>query len=59
MTPTTGKLGAQYAVRSGLCLEPQAYPDAVHNPAFDSTILEPGDVYRTTSVYRLSVTAEE
>jgi aldose 1-epimerase len=59
MTPTTGKLGAQYAVRSGLCLEPQAYPDAVNNPAFDSTILEPGDVYRTTSVYRLSVTAEE
>jgi aldose 1-epimerase len=59
MTPTKGKLGAHYAVRSGLCLEPQGYPDAVNNPAFDSIVLEPGDVYRTTSVFRLSVTAEE
>jgi aldose 1-epimerase len=59
MIPTTGKLGAHYAVRSGLCLEPQGYPDAINNPAFDSIVLEPGDVYRTTSVFRLSVTAEE
>jgi aldose 1-epimerase len=59
MTPTTGKLGAHYAVRSGLCLEPQGYPDAVNNPAFDSIVLEPGDVYRTTCAFRLSVTAEE
>jgi aldose 1-epimerase len=55
MTPTTGKLGAQYAVRSGVCLEPQGYPDAVNNPAFDSIVLEPGDVYRTTIIFRLRV----
>ena len=54
MAPTTGKLGARYAVRSGLCLEPQGYPDAVNHPAFDSIVLEPGDVYRATTIFRLT-----
>lgn len=55
MTPTTGKLGAKYAVRSGLCLEPQGYPDAVNNREFDSIALGPGDVYRATTLFRLIV----
>lgn len=55
ITPTTGKLRARYAVRSGLCLEPQGYPDAVNNPAFDSIVLEPGDVFRATILFRLRV----
>lgn len=55
MTQTTGKLGALYARRSGICLEPQGYPDAVNNPAFDSIVLEPGDVYRATIIFRLTV----
>jgi len=54
VTPTTGKLGAHYARRSGLCLEPQGYPDAVNNPAFESIVLEPGDVYRATILFRLN-----
>jgi aldose 1-epimerase len=53
LTPTTGKLGAHYAVRSGMCLEPQGYPDAVNNPSFDSIVLHPGDVYRATTIFRL------
>jgi len=53
LTPTTGKLGAHYAVRSGMCLEPQGYPDAVNNPSFDSIVLNPGDVYRATTIFRL------
>jgi aldose 1-epimerase len=57
MTPTTGKLGAQYAVRSGVCLEPQGYPDAVNNPGFESVILQAGDVYRATIVFRLRADA--
>ena len=55
MTPTAGKLGAHYAVRSGICLEPQGYPDAVNNPSFDSIVLNPGDVYRATIIFRLRV----
>lgn len=54
MTPTTGKLGAHYGVRSGICLEPQGYPDAVHHPAFDSVVLKPGDVFRETTIFRLT-----
>ena len=54
MQPTTGKLGARYGVRSGICLEPQGYPDAVHHPAFDSVILQPGDVFRETTIFRLT-----
>jgi aldose 1-epimerase len=55
MTPTTGKLGVHYARRSGFCLEPQGYPDAVNNPSFDSIVLEPGEVYRATIIFRLRV----
>jgi aldose 1-epimerase len=55
MRPTTGKMGAYYDRRSGLCLETQAYPDAVHHPAFESVILEPGRTYRETAGYRFLV----
>ena len=54
MQPTTGKLGAHYGVRSGISLEPQGYPDAVHHPAFDSVVLEPGDMFRETTIFRLT-----
>jgi aldose 1-epimerase len=55
MRPTIGKMGMHYDRRSGLCLEVQAYPDAVHHPAFDSVVLEPGSTYRETTGYRLLV----
>jgi aldose 1-epimerase len=55
MTPTTGKLNAHYGVRSGFCLEPQGYPDAVNNPSFTSIVLEPGHVYRATIIFRLRI----
>jgi aldose 1-epimerase len=55
IAPTTGKLGAHYQRRSGMCLEPQGYPDAVNHPSFDSIVLKPGDVYRATMIFRLRV----
>jgi aldose 1-epimerase len=39
---------------TGLCLETQHFPDAVNQPAFPSTILEPGEVYRQVTIYRFS-----
>jgi aldose 1-epimerase len=54
MTPTKGKLGAHYGVRSGICLEPQGYPDALHNPDFESVVLEPGKLFRAAIVFRLT-----
>jgi aldose 1-epimerase len=53
MTPTKGKRGAQYGVRSGICLEPQGYPDALHHPEFDSIVLDLGNVFRATTIFRL------
>lgn len=37
---------------SGLCLEAQHFPDAVHHPGFPSTILRPGKTFRSTTVYK-------
>ena len=49
-----GKGGTAYAHRSGFCLETQHYPDSPNNPAFPSTVLRPGETYRSTTVYRFS-----
>ncbi len=50
-----GKGGATYRRRGGLCLEPQHFPDSPNQPQFPSTVLEPGDVYRSRSVLRFSI----
>ena len=49
-----GKGGAVYGRGSGLCLEPQAWPDAVHQPRFPSAVLLPGEAYRHRIVYEFS-----
>lgn len=46
--------GRVYAKRSALCMETQHFPDSPNKPAFPSTVLKPGDTYRTTTVYRFS-----
>ncbi len=50
-----GKDGAAYTRRCALCLETQHFPDSPNQPAFPSTILGPGDLYDTTTIYRFSV----
>jgi len=49
-----GKRGAAYVKHAGFCLETQHFPDSVNHPKFPSTILEPGQTYRTTTVYKFS-----
>jgi aldose 1-epimerase len=46
--------GVPYLEHSAFCLETQHYPDSVNHPNFPSTILEPGKVYRSTTVYAFS-----
>lgn len=41
----TGKQGERYQQFSGLCLETQDYPDAVHFPHFPSVLLKAGQLY--------------
>lgn len=49
-----GKYGFVYHKYTGLCLEPQHFPDAPNHPNFPSTVLRPGEVYRHRSVYRFT-----
>jgi aldose 1-epimerase len=51
-----GKAGKVYRRRSAFCLETQHYPDSPNQPSFPSTVLKPGAVYRTTTVFRFSTT---
>lgn len=49
-----GKGGVVYEHRNGLCLETQNFPDSPNQPGFPSTVLRPGERYRSTTVYRFS-----
>ncbi len=49
-----GKASKSYPLRSGLCLETQHYPDSVNQPRFPSVLLRRGEVFRSTTVLRLS-----
>lgn len=50
----TGKGGRTYLRRCGLCLETQHYPDSPNKPEFPSTVLRPGEIYQTTTIYKFS-----
>lgn len=50
----TGKRGKLYEFRSAFALESQHFPDSVHHPEFPNTLLQPGQTYRSTTVYRFS-----
>ena len=51
----TGKDNIIYVRRAGLCLETQHFPDSPNQPAFPSTILRPGQIYQTQTIYKFSV----
>jgi aldose 1-epimerase len=50
----TGKGGAVYGRRCALCLETQHFPDSPNIPSFPTTVLRPGEVYESTTIYRFS-----
>lgn len=41
--------------RTAFALETQHYPNSPNEPSYPSTVLEPGEKYQTTSVYKFSV----
>ena len=53
----TGKGGTVYRHRTGLCLETQHFPDSPNHPAFPSTILEPGRVFRSRTTWTFGTLA--
>jgi aldose 1-epimerase len=49
-----GKRGMRHIHRAGFCLETQHFPDSPNNPQFPTTVLNPGDVYTSTTIYRFT-----
>jgi aldose 1-epimerase len=54
----TGKKGVTYGPRTGFCFETQHYPDSPNHPGFPSTLLQPGDTLRSSTVFRFSVKSD-
>ncbi|KZC08668.1 PREDICTED: aldose 1-epimerase-like isoform X2 [Dufourea novaeangliae] len=51
-TGIRGKNGAEYFKHGAFCLETQNYPDAVNHKNFPNPILEPGEIYCHTVIYK-------
>jgi aldose 1-epimerase len=47
-----GKGGKVYPQRGAFCMETQHFPDSPNRSQFPSTVLRPGQEYRTTTVFR-------
>lgn len=50
-----GKGGKLHLKRGGFCLETQHYPDSPNKPHFPSTVLNPGEWFSSTTIYKFSV----
>ena len=50
----TGKGGVFYGKRSGIALETQFYPDALHHPDWPQPITKAGQKYHSETVYRFT-----
>ena len=46
--------GHRYPQFAGIVLETQHYPDSPNRPDFPSTVLRPGETFRSHSEYRFS-----
>ena len=49
-----GKDGVYYGKRSGVALETQFYPDALHHPEWPQPITKAGEKYHNETVYRFT-----
>lgn len=49
-----GKGGKAYRKNYGFCIETQHYPDSPNRPNFPSTVLRPGETFRSTTVHHFS-----
>ena len=50
-----GHGGKPFNFRSGLCLESGHYPDSPNHPDFPTTVLNPGETFKSTTIYRFSI----
>ena len=50
-----GKKGHMYGKRSAFCLETQHYPDSPNKANFPNTILRPGKVFESKTIYKFGI----
>ncbi len=50
----TGKDAKVYQQYYGFCFETQKFPDSPNQPTFPNSILKPGEVYKSTTIYKFS-----
>jgi len=50
-----GNAGVPLTALHGLALETQHLPDSPNHPAFPTTVLRPGEVFRSTTIFRFGV----
>lgn len=47
-----GKDNVKYTTRAGFALETQYFPNAINIPSFAQPILQPGEIWRSTTIYK-------
>lgn len=50
-----GHGGKQLNFRAGMCLESGHFPDSPNHPDFPTTIINPGETLKSTTIYRFSI----
>lgn len=50
-----GHGGKPYKFRTGLCLESGHFPDSPNHPEFPTTVLNPGETFKSRTIYRFSI----
>ena len=48
----SGKGGAEYPQHCAVALETQHFPDSPNQPSFPSTVLRPGEAFRSVTRYQ-------
>jgi aldose 1-epimerase len=49
-----GKAGKLYGVREAICLETQHFPDSPNQSSFPTTVLNPGQWFTSTTIFKFS-----
>ncbi len=54
----SGQSGRKYESSYGFCLETEHFPDSPNKPEFPSTVLRPGEIFHSTTIFKFSVKKE-
>ncbi len=49
-----GSINGGFTQHAAFCLETQHYPDSPNQPEFPSTVLKPGETFKSTTVHKFS-----